>query len=148
MVFAKLIEKYVRLLTQRTFDAIELTYVAVVALVPLVVLLEATTVGVIVTAVSAAALVNDHRIQIVDVVLQRSRRLGGATILIYGSRHVVLQVEFLGIRNDVGVLLAEYIAHKVDHEDARRCLDGPGLLSGDLLIAAAALVLVGEAPSP
>ena len=67
-----------------------------------------------------------------------------ARLPVDGLRHVILQVELLWVRDDVSVLFATETngAHKVNHKNLRRCLDGPRLLRVHLLVAPGAHILV------
>ena len=136
----QLIEQNVRLFVQGGIDAVQSSHDTVVALVPEVFTLKAPHVGVVVTAMSRLAFVHYYGVQVVDVILEHGGRVFGTRVLVDGGGHVVLQVEFLGVRDHLSILLSEVIANKVDHENFGRRFDGPRLLGGDLLIASAALV--------
>ena len=73
--------------------------------------------------VSAAALVNDHGVKVVDRVDRFLALWCAAVLLIACTRHPRLEVETLRVWDDVSDFPAKVVAHEVDHEYARCLLD-------------------------
>jgi hypothetical protein len=76
-----------------------------------------------VARVGAAALVNDHGVEVVDRVDRFLAVWCAAVLLIARTRHPRLEVETLRVWNDVSDFPAKVVAHEVDHEYAGCLLD-------------------------